>query len=336
VSGRDIDNPLRVFERIATETGAESFFPASERELQRVIGHILGILQAQYTLAYYSPDPGTRRRIQVKVNRAGLTVMSRRSAGAEGIDGKAVHFSSTSCEVSPSEHPYPWEPHVAQSPAQAMLYQDDFSDSRSGWPNRPGSRYVPGAYELSKMATSPKPSNSGGARVPIGRSADSEESDGEAAQSGRGEDTLAAYGPWWQNFRASLSVESSGAAARGMVFRLNAAGCYVLLLSGTRKGKDVWFKLVKKTFANHGEATLIPWTQITGPAPTLTDAGTGNRITVECNRDRITILLNGVQVTAIGDASFQDGYVGMAQYGYGRTLFRNLRVETLPDPPAAR
>jgi hypothetical protein len=37
-----------------------------------------------------------------------------------------------------------------------------------------------------------------------------------------------------------------------------------------------------------------------------------------------------VQVTELKDSDFADGIVGMAQYGYGRTLFRNLRVEALP------
>ena len=40
VSGREIDNPLRLFDRISKETGAESFFPKSEAELQQVIARI--------------------------------------------------------------------------------------------------------------------------------------------------------------------------------------------------------------------------------------------------------------------------------------------------------
>lgn len=40
--------------------------------------------------------------------------------------------------------------------------------------------------------------------------------------------------------------------------------------------------------------------------------------------------VNGVQVTTIDDPSYADGYVGMAQFGPGRTLFRDLRVEGLP------
>lgn len=128
-------------------------------------------------------------------------------------------------------------------------------------------------------------------------------------------------------------MEGSGPAARGMVFRLNYAGCYVLLLSGTEKAKDISYKLVRKSFPSYWEVPIIPWTHITGPAlANLSPGGAQNRITVECNRDRIAILLNGEQVTQVDDPSFIEGYVGLAHYGSGQTLFRDLRVESLPSP----
>ncbi|HEY1219791.1 MAG TPA: VWA domain-containing protein [Bryobacteraceae bacterium] len=324
VSGREIDNPLQVFDRIARETGAESFFPASERDLQQVIGHILGILQAQYTVAYYPQDPRKFRRIQVKVNRGGVNVAARHSVGSEGTNEELVHFSATTCEVSPAEHPYPWEPHITRTPP-TFLYHDDFSDPRSGWPNRAGSRYVQGGYELSRVTHVPKSAGAEGIRM--GSHGGDLSAPEETVAGGVGEGILAAYGPWWRNFRASVSMEGSGAAARGMVFRLGYDGCYVLLFSGTEKAKDVSFKLVKKLFPSYVEVPLIPWTHITAPALA---AGGKNRITVESILDRITILLNGVQVTDIEDPSFTQGYLGMAHYGLGRTLFHDLRVESLP------
>ncbi len=88
---------------------------------------------------------------------------------------------------------------------------------------------------------------------------------------------------------------------------------------------------MKKIFPFSGEVSLVPWTHVTGPAlAALNRAGAKNRVTVECTRDRITILLNGVQVTGISDSSFSEGYVGMAHYGSGRTLFRDFRVESFP------
>ena len=325
-SGREIDNPLQVFERIAKETGAESFFPASQADLQKVIGHILGILQAQYTVAYYPQNPGKFRRIQVKVDRGGVNVAARRSAGAERTDQEPVRFSPTSCELSPADNPYPWEPHVTHSALSATIYQDDFSDPRSGWPNHAGSRYVPGAYELSGASKSTQ------GDVPVsnasgwGLLSTTEQTVSQPSEGG-----LAAYGPWWHNFRASVSIEGSGPAARGMVFRLGPDGCYELLLSGTEKAKDISYKLVKKTFPYSGEVPLIPWTPVTGPALAARAAGgRENRVTVECKSNRITILLNGERVAVFDDASFSEGYAGMAHYGPGRTLFRDLRVESLP------
>jgi Ca-activated chloride channel family protein len=333
VNGREIDNPLHFFERISRETGAESLFPKSNRDLQQAIAHILGILQSQYILAYYPRDIARYRRIQVKVNRAEVVVTARRSAGSEGMNREPVHFAAGSCQVSPSDHPYPWEPHVTEGPSQARIYQDDFSDPRSGWPNHPGSRYVPGGYELrlaeDSGSTYSAPQNSQGGYT--GDAVPMPEQSTGAGHSGLKDTILAAYGPWWRNFRASLSVEGTGAAARGLVFRLGGEGYCALLLSGAGKAGDLSFKLVTKTFWNHSEAPIIPWTKVTGPAlAASTPARTYNRITVECQGDRITILLNGVQVTAIDHPIFPGGYVGMAQFGYGRTLFRDLRVESLP------
>ena len=332
VNGREVDNPLRFFGRIAKETGAESFFPKSDHDLEQVIGRLLGILQAQYTLAYYPQDIGKYRRIQVKVKRSGVVVAARHSAGSEGTDQEPVRFLATSCQVSPADHPYPWEPHVTKSPSNGMIYQDDFSDPRSGWPNHPGSRYVPGGYELRLAgdsghveADSPFRGDGVDLTAPApGRS-------GDMGHTAPGDAVLAAYGPVWRNFRASLSVEGSGPAARGMAFRLGAEGSYVLLVSGTGRSGDVSFKLVKRIFGYQGEIPILPWTRVTGQALAAdTSAGKSIRITVECRGDRIAILLNGVQAAAIDDASFPDGDVGMMQFGSGRTLFRDLRVEGLP------
>jgi hypothetical protein len=51
---------------------------------------------------------------------------------------------------------------------------------------------------------------------------------------------------------------------------------------------------------------------------------------VECKGEQITIWLDDVQKVRIKDDSFSDGYIGMAQFGYGRALFRYLHVQSLP------
>ena len=330
VSGREIDNPLRLFDRIAKETGAESYFPKSLAELQQVIARILGILQTQYTVAYYPQDASKYRRIQVKVSRVGAVVEARHSAGSEGTSAEPVRFVGDSCQVSPAEHPYPWETHVTEGPSNTTIYREDFANARSGWPNHPGSRYVPGGYEL--HLAEPNDTSSASRTAKGGTDyarLDTSPAAGDPA--GMGDALLAAYGPWFRNFRASLAVEGTGGAARGMVFRLGAEGCYILLISGTEKAKDVSFRLLKKTFWNHSEEVMIPWTHLTGPALAAFAPGKkSNRLGVECWKDRITLLMNGEQIAAIDDLSYPDGYVGMAQFGFGRTLFHDLRVEGLP------
>ena len=319
VSGHEIDNPLQVFERIAKKSGAESFFPSSERVLKEVLDRILGILQAQYTLAYYPEDIEKLRRIQVKVHRSGVTVTARREVGS--TEGESVHFDATSCEVSPLEHPYPWEPLVTGLLSGTITYRENFSDPRTGWPNHAGSRYAPGAYEISHSM----PITGGGVGQYVA------------------EGTIAANGPWWGDFRASLLVDDRGSNEEGggMIFRLNDKGYYLLLL--TRIGTPhCSFKLVKKILPpsfsapllSPREIVMIPWTETGHSQDPVRQSKSGKitqkQITVECKGEQITIWLDDTQVGRINDDSLLEGYVGMAQFGYGRALFRDLQVQSLP------
>src|ERR1035438_1345627 len=47
VNGREIDNPLYTFDRVAKESGAEAFFPTTDEDFAGVVDHILGILEAR-------------------------------------------------------------------------------------------------------------------------------------------------------------------------------------------------------------------------------------------------------------------------------------------------
>jgi hypothetical protein len=134
LGGREIDNPLVVFERLSKESGAESFFPRSEKDLKKAIERISAILRAQYMLAYYPPDAAHFRKIEVRVRRRGVRVLSRRSAAGDA--GALVHFSASSCEVSTHDHPCPWEQRVTQNGSGGRIYHEDFSNPATGWPNR--------------------------------------------------------------------------------------------------------------------------------------------------------------------------------------------------------
>ncbi len=343
----EIDNPLLVFERLSKESGAESFFPSSESDLKTALDRISEMLQAQYTLAYYPQNADRFRKIEVRVHRGGVKVMARRGVGS-AAGGGPVHFQASTCEVSPEDHPFPWEPKSVRTVSGGLVYHEDFSDPKSGWPNRreqipdtrrtlrqapeggggeyrPGLRYVPGGYEISHHPPA-RLNNSG----PI--------ADG----------VVAAYGPSWDNERASVSVHSDWARtlrpqgnvlsvssiAAGLVFHLNEEGYYALLLSGgTAKGetgrseKIVQFKLVRKLFGEDapGEATaLIPWT---AAAPSA--AEDAHKISVEYKDGQIKVMVDDHQAAGIRDNRLPSGLTGLAVFGDGDAVFHDLTVQDL-------
>ncbi len=68
--GRAIDNPRVVLEKLALESGAESFFPHSDAELSRAVDRISNDLRTQYTLAFY-PGQTDNRYHQLRVTVRG-------------------------------------------------------------------------------------------------------------------------------------------------------------------------------------------------------------------------------------------------------------------------
>jgi VWFA-related protein len=339
----DIDNPVVVFDRLAKESGAESFFPHSDDDLKKSIARIQAILQAQYTLAYYPHDAGRFRRIDVKVRRSGVRVLARRGVGAEEA-GSLVRFSASSCEVSPQDYPYPWETRTTKAPSGALVYSEDFSNPASGWPirreqkpheqqtrsyrqgsagmligegapavvseYRPGLRYIDGGYEVAR--TNPP--------------------QGNATASG----TVVAYGPSWSDFRASINVETDWArpgeewfgTQAGMIFGLSESGYCALLLRGTgeKNKSDIAYALIRTSLPGGQASKLIPWTNIPGGRSRM------HKLSVERRKGRITVLIDDqpVPVSTVAERTLDHGLVGFGLFGEGRAVFRELNVESLP------
>jgi Ca-activated chloride channel homolog len=153
---REVDNPVVVFERLAKESGAESFFPVSAKDFKKALDRIAAMLSAQYLLAYYPERVDKVRRIGVEVNRKGIKISARRTVGSES-PAEAVHFAATGCGVSPKDHRYPWESRVTSDSGSPMVYHEDFSDPRSGWPIRSyenmhsGAHYTNGGYQIEAL-----------------------------------------------------------------------------------------------------------------------------------------------------------------------------------------
>jgi hypothetical protein len=297
VSGHEIDNPRIVFDRLMKESGVQSSLPSTERGLDEALRAVSNTLRAQYTLAYYPEQSSNKlRRIEVRVDRPGVHVLARRFVGSDAAFSEVVHFEKETCTVSPKFHPFPYEPKLSPN---GMVYREDFTDPGSGWPNHGTSHYVAGGYRLSN-------------------------------------DTTAAYGPWWTDFRASVNMNAvlpseyranaqvsyALRPAAGLVFRFNQDGYYALLMSGVVGENDWSLKLVKRDFPA-GEKVIVPWRTVFVPA--LGRSGTD--LSVEAIRDQIFIFVNDQKVISARDDTYDQGYVGFVVSGPGRATFKNLLVE---------
>jgi len=70
-----------VLRQLSQETGGRVFFPTSVAELPKIYEQISDELASQYTMAYSSKNPmhnGAWRRLDVRVNKQGLTARTRR------------------------------------------------------------------------------------------------------------------------------------------------------------------------------------------------------------------------------------------------------------------
>lgn len=70
-----------VLRQLSQETGGRVFFPTSVAELPKIYQQISDELASQYTMAYSSKNPmhnGAWRRLDVRVNKEGLTARTRR------------------------------------------------------------------------------------------------------------------------------------------------------------------------------------------------------------------------------------------------------------------
>lgn len=339
-TGRDVDNPVVIFNSLAKESGAESFAAKSESSLGEALKAVSDMLQSEYTLAYYPQKNGNKlRKIEVKVDRRGVRVLARHFVDSQQDALQFVHFDEPACTVSPKLHPYPYEADVTDGPG-GMTYRENFADVHSGWPVHKDSHYVSGEYELSNLPEEAGNVSDAMRSYAMGGAIPFQVGLGAKAMAFR-RDVLAAYGPWWTDFRASVSVkvapavESRGAKsqfpyasrpAAGLLFRMSPKGYYALLLSGIVEKKKLSVALVRRDFVgdtdqDYTETEIVPWTIVENAS---TPAG---ELSVEALKDRISILVNGTEVKSVSDDTYNQGLVGLVISGPGRATFRNLVVE---------
>lgn len=340
ITGHDIDNPVVVFQRLMTESGTESFIPKSQSALDEALKAVSNLLQSEYTLAYYPHDTANKlRKIEVKVNRHGAHVLARHFVDSQQDALQFVHFDEATCTVSPKSHPYPYEFKLTRGPG-GIIYRDDFSDRRTGWPNHPDSHYVSGGYELSNLPVQ-------ASNVTAGMRAGGGDASALALTALAPQmllrNVVAAYGPWWINFVASATMElkatpgdtSAYSGPAGMVFRMNTNGYYALLLSSTidtrnkKKTPAQIVRLIRRDLEadSYTDTTLVPATTI--DATSISTAS----ISVEAVGSQISISVDGQKIQTVQDGIYKQGLVGFIISGPGQAVFKNLIVQESSAPP---
>lgn len=329
VNGHDIDNPVVVFDRLMKESGAESFIPNSEKGLNEALKAVSDMLQSEYTLAYYPPRASQKsRKIEVKVDRRGTHVLGGRLVGSDQNVADSLHFDET-CAVSPKFHPYPFESKLTHG-SNGKIYREDFSDPHSGWPVHKDSHYISGAYELSN----PEVEFMNTGQVVPGAPPAEAPTETSTFQ----DDVVAAYGPWWSDFRASVTMKTDpekvshdasvkflhgSRPAAGLLFRLNLDGYYALLVSGTGEKSTLSVELVRRAFFGrfYTETQLVPWTKV------AQSSASGTELSVEAMGSQISIFVDGQEIKSVQDDTYDRGLSGFVISGPGHAIFKNLVVE---------
>jgi hypothetical protein len=128
------------------------------------------------------------------------------------------------------------------------------------------------------------------------------------------------------------------------VFHLNEDGYYAVVLNSSLMNdgaagqplRVTEFQLVKTLFTDNGSRRyieLIPWTAIDSAAlnraPPPKAVMEVHTISVEYRDGQITVIVDGRQVASIQDHTLSRGLVGMAVFGEGSAIFRDLTVQDL-------
>ena len=326
ITGHDINNPIFVFDDLMKESGAESFIPKSGSSLKEALLAVSNMLQSEYTLAYYPQKTSNElRKIEVRVDRRGAHVLARRFVDSQRDASQFVHFDQATCTVSSQSYPYPYEADLTRGPG-GMTYHEDFSDAHSGWPIHEDSHYVSGGYELSNPEVQVDSVTEAMRSSAMDASALPHASPtGPSTSATFRKNVIAAYGPWWIDFHASVTVkvvpapQSQGARspfpyatrpAAGLVFRMNSKGYYALLLSGIVKKKKLSVELVRRDFLpdtqqDYAETQIVPWTTVAQTTPS------GTELSVEDVGNRISISVDGQEVGTVRDGTYDQGWVDL-------------------------
>ena len=295
--GREIDNPRVVLDRLARESGAESFFPKTDAELAKAVEEITNDLRTQYTVTFYPPPSERENRYhQLRVNVRGgrYNVRARPGYGTLEIQPAAERRDTSLA----------YEAKVEKKNG-AVFYHDDFRDPNSGWPNRTNAKYSRDGYLLTGDTVAAM-------NGPVFRNF--------RASVSVAVDSAAPSSPAPAN---NIGLSAGGVttlAGGGLIFRQNDDGYYALVVfpaQGFQPGMVTAIRVERlKT------TELDRW-------PLIRKAGRAQKIEVRCRETECDIYQDDNRRGRIKDKTFSEGRAGLYLSGRGDALFHDLIVEEI-------
>jgi len=314
--GKEVDNPRFVFKTLAAETGAETFFPKSAKELADAIARIAASLRRQYTLAYYPTNQSSDdnyRRITVKLKGDHGEIKTRQGYRTpEPLSGAATETA----EAQPGARQtltVVITPRKEIQPAEELappVFRENFdtpSEAMIKWPQSgkcsvskgklhvaeecviPVGAFIYDDFEASVTATfilrPQRPTNSG-------------------ASSASGSISLP----------TSVSLPTIG-----VQFRINENGYYTLLLSPASGGSGGFYKLLK--VANGQQTEITSWRRDAAIAMR-------NQVKLRCAESKLEIYVNNLRLDTLKDDSHKRGSISLVFSGEAGT-FDDLTVKKL-------
>jgi Ca-activated chloride channel family protein len=310
--GKEVENPRFVFRTLAAQTGAETFFPKSAKEMAGAIAQIAASLRRQYTLAYYPANQSSDdsyRKITVKLigergdqwrvqTRQGYRLSEPLSAAP------AATAASEKPETAANRIAVVIAPRFNTERVEEIgppLYRETFDSPSANWPQEETAYLKKGKLYLT------------------------------------GERVIAATPFVYADFEASVNVEVIGGpkdagrrsspgltdagtlTAAGLSFRINQDGYYTLMVAPLPNGKEGLYKLLK---VSGGKQTdLINWRK--DSAITFR-----NRIKVRCAGSRIEIFINLLRIYAVNDGAHKEGRLNLV-LSDGHVTFDDLVIKKL-------
>jgi Ca-activated chloride channel homolog len=314
--GKEVDNPRFVFKTLAVETGAETYFPKSAKELAETVAQIAASLRRQYTLAYYPTNQNSDdryRRIKVKVKGDHGEIKTRQGyrlseiLGIAPAEPAATEPRSRQASTALITPPKGIQPVEELAPPVLQEKFDSPSASMVKWPQGgkcsvskgrlyvaeeclvPVGEFIYENFEATVTATF---------LIPPQRSSDG----GGATISG------------------SLSLPASiSLPVIGFQFRINENGYYTLSLAPPSGGGGGSYRLLKVTNGQRTEITS--WRRDVAIAMR-------NQIKLRCSGSKLEIYVNNLRLDTLKDESHKRGSISLVFSGEAG-MFDDLTVKKL-------